>query len=169
MRSRGKLFRGAVLALALAGLGSAGWRALPLRPPPTYTEIETGLWLGGLVDAPPPGTTAVLNVSKSPDPYAVPHHRWEPLRNVLPTPTVDWLRRQTDFVAEHRRNGGVVYVHCHGGASRSVLVVAACQMADHGTTRDETLAALRRQRPEVALNPVFLPLLAEWETATRRR
>jgi protein-tyrosine phosphatase len=111
----------------------------------------------------------VLNVSKSKDPYTVPHHRWEPLRNVLPTPTVEWLRRQTEFVAEHRRNGGVVYVHCHGGASRSVLVVAACQMADHGTPRDETLAALRRQRAEVALNPVFLPLLAEWETVTQRR
>ena len=154
--------------VALAGAGFAAWRAVPRHAAPTATMVCERLWLGGNVAAPPGGAEAVLNLSHSPDPYQARFHRWEPLRNAAPTPTVEWLRSQTTFVAEQRRAGRTVFVHCHGGVSRSAMVVAACLMAELGCTSDEALATLRARRPEVALNPVFRPLLAAWESALRR-
>src|SRR5262245_55774186 len=77
----------AVVVLALAALAVlivhvAVDRAT--RQPPNYSRIEGGLWLGGYVAEPPPGTHAVLNLCEAEDPYQVESHRWAPIPDAAP-------------------------------------------------------------------------------------
>jgi protein-tyrosine phosphatase len=166
VRSHPRLRTALLLAATAALVAAVGWRGAPrIRAwlSPSYHEIEEGLWLGGLVSAPPPGTQAVLNVSQDPDPYRAPVHRWEPIPDRPPAPSLDWLRRQVEFVAEQRRAGRQVYVHCRVGVSRSGMVVVAYLMAKHGWSYDEALRHVRARRSIVGPNPAFRPLLREWE------
>lgn len=133
------------------------------REPPNYSRIEDGLYLGGFVTEPPPGTRAVLNLCESDDPYRVVSHRWEPIRDAEPAPSPDWLREQVKFVEDERVAGRTVFVHCRNGVSRSGMVVVAYFMARNGWTRDEAVAFVRSQRPDLRPNPAFMRLLAEWE------
>jgi protein-tyrosine phosphatase len=73
------------------------------------------------------------------------------------------------FIDEQRRAGLPVYVHCQAGASRSALVVTAYVMQREGWGRDETLAWIRKRRPVVRPNLVFMPLLLEWEKTVASR
>lgn len=134
---------------------------------PNYDQIEDGLWLGGLVPKPPPGTTAVLNLCETEDPYHAATHVWRPIGDAAPAPDLAWLAGRVDEIGTWRREGKQVYVHCRNGVSRSGMVVAAYLMATRHLTRDEALALLRTRRPDVRPNPAFLPLLAEWERARR--
>jgi protein-tyrosine phosphatase len=91
------------------------WLARGYEPGPNYSQIEEGLWQGGAVRAPPPGTGAVLNLSRYEDPYQATVHLWEPIADAEPAPSIDWLRRMVDFIAARRREGRTVYVHCRNG------------------------------------------------------
>ena len=133
------------------------------REPPNYSLIEDGLWLGGFVPEPPPNTSAVLNLCESEDPYRAIGHRWEPIRDAEPAPSLEWLLEQVDWIEAQRGAGRVVYVHCRNGVSRSVMVMAAYLMRREGWLRDRALEHLRERRPGVRPNPAFLRLLAEWE------
>src|SRR5450759_3593068 len=93
--------------------------------PPKYSEIEDGLWMGGMVAEPPPGTQAVLNLCRAEDSFSVEVQKREPIRDAAPAPTLDWLRQQVMFIDSQRVAGRVVFVHCENGASRSGMVVAA--------------------------------------------
>src|SRR6476660_732138 len=93
------------------------------REPPDYAEIEPGLYLGAYVDQPPPGTEAVLNLCEMDDSYKAKSHRWEPIRDAEPAPSLQWLREQVRFIGDERAAGHGVYVHCFQGASRSGMVV----------------------------------------------
>jgi hypothetical protein len=135
----------------------------------SYDQIEDGLFLGGLRREPPPGTRAVLNVCESEDPYRAEFHRWQPIHDAAPAPSLDWLRQQVEFVDQQRRAGRTVYVHCHAGISRGGMVVVAYLMYREGWSRDETLAFVRKRRPAVSPNPAFMELLQEWEMSTRPR
>jgi hypothetical protein len=159
-----------VVALALGAL------AVPIthlavdhftRVPANYSRIEPGLWLGGRVEEPPSGTSAVLNLCELEDTFHVPEHRWEPIRDAAPAPSLDWLRQQADFIEEERAKGGVVYVHCLQGVSRGGMVVAAYLMRHKGWSRDRALEHLRARRPGVKPNKVFMKLLSEWEEALK--
>jgi protein-tyrosine phosphatase len=152
------------LIAALGAVGSVHLVAWSLtRDRPNYSRVEDGLWMGGSVKAPPPGTGAVLNLCELEDPYRADVHSWEHIPDAAPAPDLDWLRRQVRFVEEQRRTGRVVYVHCRAGVSRAGMVVAAYLMAEHRWTRDEALTFLRTRRPQVNPNPAFLDRLAEWE------
>src|SRR5439155_16249839 len=61
---------------------------------PNYTLIREGLYLGGYVKAPPPGTKAVLNLCRRADPYKVEAHVTESIKDTTPAPSIDWLRKQ---------------------------------------------------------------------------
>jgi hypothetical protein len=149
-----------VLILAWVGLNRLE-RAYDTGP--NYTEIEPGLWLGGQVTQPPPGTRAVLNLCESDDPYRVDWYQAEPIRDAAPAPSLNWLRQQVDWITEQRRQDRIVYVHCRNGVSRSAMVLAAFLMHRENLKRDEALTLLRSRRPIVRPNPAFLELLAEWE------
>ena len=68
------------------------------REEENYSLIEEGLYMGGRVQNPPPGTKAVLNLDETEDSYRCDVHLWEPIRDSAPAPSIDWLRRQVDFV-----------------------------------------------------------------------
>ena len=158
------LRRGLLLVVLLGCVGAWLWLSRlesSYRAP--YALVEDSLYIGGSVSDPPPGTTAVLNLCGREDPYRVEAHRWEPILDAGKAPGVDWLRRMVEFVDARRRAGATTYVHCAAGVSRSGLVVTAYLMHEHGWTRDEALAFVRRKRPHVRPNPAFMQLLAEWE------
>jgi hypothetical protein len=133
-----------------------------------YSQIEDGLTMGGYLGEPPPGTRAVLNLCETKDPYEAEVHRWEMIHDAPPAPTLDWLRQQVDFVAQQRRAGRPVYVHCAAGISRSGMVVTAYLMERDGISRDEALARIRKQRPNVNPNAAFMALLLEWEKSLKK-
>jgi Dual specificity phosphatase, catalytic domain len=128
-----------------------------------YSQIDDGLWLGGYVKEPPPGTHAVLNLCETRDPYQAESHRWEPIPDAAPAPNRDWLRNQVAFVEAERAAGRNVYVHCRAGISRGALVVTAYLMKREKWSRDRALEWLRTRRPGVRPNPAFMELLLEWE------
>lgn len=152
-----------LLAVAVAYFG-VDWYT---REAPNYSKIEDGVWLGGRVAEPPPGTQAVLNLCEADDGYRVESHRWEPIHDTEPAPTLDWLRSQVAFIESERAAGHTVYVHCMNGASRSAMVTSAYFMKREGWSRDRTLVFLRERRDAVRPNPAFMDLLAEWESALK--
>ena len=137
------------------------------REPPNYSQIEDGLWLGGSVAEPPPGTQAVLNLCEAADPYHVESERWAPIRDAEPVPSLEWLREQVQFIGAERASGRVVYVHCQNGVSRSGMVVVAYYMARNGWSRDEAMEFVKSRRPGLRPHPAFMRLLSEWEQSLK--
>jgi hypothetical protein len=148
-----------VLALAGVALFAAWW----VQDGPNYSQIEPGLYVGGHVEAPPPGTHFVLNLDEQDDPYRAEHHLHEPIADAAPAPSLDWLERMVDLVEEHRRAGRTVFVHCRAGASRSGMVALAYLMREHGWSLEEALAEARSRRDIIRPNPAFMGLLRRWE------
>jgi hypothetical protein len=169
-----KILRRCTLVFIL--LGTAGvWTFLlwleqwsPPREQP-YSLIEDGLYLGRAVKAPPPHTTAVLNLCRAEDSYSCEVQLWEPIHDAEPAPSTAWLRRMVTWIDTQRRAGRTTYVHCRNGVSRGGMVVVAYVMFAKGLTRDEALALVRSRRPVVQPNPAFLELLLEWQRELRQR
>jgi protein-tyrosine phosphatase len=163
-KSRSPVFIIACTALALTAIGIAHvWVDHATREPPNYSQIEDGLYIGGYVRKPPRGTQSVLNLCETNDPYQCEVHRWEPITDNEPAPSLDWLRQMVEFVQAEREAGRVVYVHCLAGVSRSGMVVVAYLMSKNKWARDEALAYVRTNRPIARPNPAFMRLLGEWE------
>lgn len=139
------------------------------REPDNYSLIEDGLYMGGRVQKPPPGTKVVLNLDETADMYQCDVHVWEPIRDNAPAPTIDWLRRQVEFVDRQRQAGNTTFVHCFNGASRSGLVVIAYIMFKNHWPRDRALEFVRSKRPATRPNPAFMELLVEWERVQSER
>lgn len=153
-----------VLTLAAFAVVAVHLAIEPLtKDPPNYSQIEEGLYLGARVSKPPPGTRAVLNLCEDADPYQVEVYQWEPIPDEEPTPCINWLRQQVEFIDGQRHAGRPVYVHCHAGVSRSAMVTVAYLMSRNGWSRDEALQFVRSRRPLVRPNPAFMALLLEWE------
>jgi hypothetical protein len=155
-----------------------------LRGLRAYSKIEDGLYLGGVIPEPPPGTQAVLNVCQAEDAYTVDanQHDWVDdvykvkwmrhlMKGVMPFKyaDLDWLRRQVEFIDEQRKLGRTVYVHCHEGISRSPFVLAGYLMYRDGITRAQALARIRAKRPVIEPNPGFMKLLRQWQKQLKRR
>ena len=138
-----------------------------MREPPNYSRIEEGLYLGGYVLNPPREATAVLNLCETEDPYQAEFHRWEPIRDTEPAPSLSWLRHQVGFIDEQRKAGRTVFVHCRNGVSRSGMVVVAHLMARHAWSRDEALTFVQSRREIVRPNAAFMRLLKEWEQSLK--
>jgi hypothetical protein len=173
VRNRRLFWQLVLLAITLVGAVGANllldWRmarwsgGATYAPDFSYSAIEPDLYIGGRVEAPPPGTTTVLSLTPNPDPYPAAHYQWSPIQDAAPAPSLAWLRQQVDFVAAQRRAGERVFVHCDAGVSRSGLVVAAYLMELHRWRRDEALAFIRTHRAVVHPNAAFMVLLQEWE------
>jgi len=128
-----------------------------------WSLIKDGLYMGGHVEEPPPGTGAVLNLCPHQDPYEAATPIWEPIPDSEPAPSVEWLREKVDFIERQRRAGVTVYVHCRAGVSRSGMVVTAYEMFKSQRGVDDALAFVRSKRPVTQPNPAFLQRLGEWE------
>src|SRR5262249_29039953 len=156
-----------VLALTL-GLGAWFWlldvERVENSATAPYSLIEDGLYLGGAVVEPPPGTKAAVNVCGQKDSYSVEACIWEPIDGSDP-PSVDWLRKVVKFIDDERSAGRTVYVHCLAGMNRNGMVVAAYLMHEHAWNAEQALAFARKKRPQVQPNPGMMRLLGEWEKA----
>ena|ERR1700677_4057468 len=139
------------------------------QEPPNYDRIDKNLFLGGHVKTPPPGTKAVLNLCEIEDPYKVAEHRWVPIKDVEPAPSLDWLKEQVEFIDAQRKAGRQTYVHCRNGVNRSGFVVTAYVMCSQNMTRDEALKFVRSKREGVRPNPIFMDRLLEWEKAIKKK
>jgi hypothetical protein len=162
-----KITRRRFLGILLAGC-IAAWLVLVglerhYQEGANYSRIEDGLYMGGAVAEPPPGTTAVLNLCELKDPYGTDNSLWEPIPDRAPAPSIDWLRRMVAFVAAKRQAGLTTFVHCRMGASRSGMVVVAYLMSRNHWTRDRALAFVRSKRPQTRPNPAFMERLLDWE------
>jgi hypothetical protein len=135
----------------------------PPPQPPNYNAIEPNLYIGGFVEAPPPGTTAVLTLSYNKDPYTTEAYKSSSIADASPAPSLDWLQEQVAFVAAQQSAGRCTYIHCDAGMSRSALVTAAYLIARDHITRDQALDYLRARRPVIHPNPAFMELLLQWE------
>jgi hypothetical protein len=155
------------LVLGAGALLSLLWLENSYQDGPNYSLIEEGLYLGGRVKEPPPGTEAVLNLCENEDPYRLDIHLWEAIPDSEPAPSLDWLRRAVAFVDGNRKAGRTTYVHCRQGVSRGGMVVTAYLMAKNRWTRDQALEYVRASRPQVRPNPAFMGLLLEWERVVR--
>jgi hypothetical protein len=150
-----------VLFVSLAAWLSVRWLADSFDRP--YARVEAGLYIGRAVDRPPRGTTAVVNLCGRPDTYTVHTNLWAPVLETNEKPTLDWLQRVVEFIAEQRRVGRTTYVHCLAGMNRSGTAVTAFLMREHRWGRDEALTFLRQRRPEVQPNLDMMRLLDDWE------
>lgn len=153
--------------ILLFAAGPVGWLmnecVQKIYADPTYARIEDGLYFGCWVKAPPPGTKAVVNLCGREDPYKLEAGFWEPILEGGPRPDLEWLERAVGFIAEQRRRGKTVYVHCLAGVDRSAMLTTAYLMREHGWTRGRALAFVREKRPQASPNPSFLKLLQEYE------
>src|SRR5262245_18797265 len=131
-KSRSPVFIIVCALLALTAIGIIHvWVDHSTREPPNYSQIEDGLYMGGYVKKPPRGTQAVLNLCETQDPYKCDVHRWAPIFDNEPAPSLEWLREMAEFVRAQREAGGTVYVHCLAGVSRSGMVVVAYLMLNN--------------------------------------
>lgn len=148
------------LAIVVAFLASSA---------PNYSRIEDGLYVGGSVEQPPPGTKAVLNLCETEDVYNARSYAWFPIPDAAPAPSLGWLWNCVKFIDDQRMARRQVYVHCAAGVSRSGMVAAAYLMWRDNLTRDEALARLRVARPQIQPNAAFMQRLLEWERVIRNR
>jgi hypothetical protein len=132
-------------------------------PTTNYSEIEDGLFVGGILSKPPKGVRAVLNVCETKDPYVAEVHRWQPIPDLGPAPELAWLRGQVEFVDQQRKAGLPVFVHCRAGVNRSVTVVAAYLMWRDHLSRDDALEKIRAKRSVAGPYDVYKDYLKDWE------
>jgi predicted protein tyrosine phosphatase len=107
--------------------------------------------------------TRVLNVAAEadgpPHPEFVKDYLWLKWRDseeqatlLRERGTFGTLQRAIDFIQSGVDGGGVVFVHCMQGVSRSAAVVAAFLVQHQKISMDAAVALVRQQRP-CALNP----------------
>lgn len=62
------------------------------------------------------------------------------------------VRRAVGFATDFLRDQEPLFVHCHAGRSRSVVILAMALMRHQGLSKAEALATISRRR-EIALTP----------------
>eukprot|EP00906_Rhabdomonas_costata_P031714 RCo044761 len=67
------------------------------------------------------------------------------------------------FIQQAFAQGGVVFVHCLAGVSRSTSIVAAYVMKNYGMSLRDTLAKIAELRPCINPNPNFVRQLMQLE------
>ena len=130
--------------------------------PPTH--ICDNVYLGNALHATTETTLklyniqAVVNVSKE-----IPCHYskdieycWIQAEDVTQGTLKEHLARAYDFMRRVQIHDGNILVHCFMGASRSVAVLAYYLVRSRpGTTLDDALVFLKKQRPVVNINVAF--------------
>ena len=135
-----------------------------------WDEVTPGLWIGRTLSAREAitaidrGVTAVLDLTAElPEarPFAaLPGYYHLPVMD-LTAPTPGQLSNAVGFIDGHLRRGGVVYVHCKAGYSRSAAVAAA-YLVHAGAAQDAAAAVdvVRGAREGIIIRPEALGALA---------
>jgi protein-tyrosine phosphatase len=135
-----------------------------------WDVVTPNVWIGRTLtrreaaDALARGVTAILDVTGE-LPEAAPFARHPNYLNLpildLTAPTAEQIRAAVEFIDRHARAGGVVYVHCKAGYSRSAAVVASYLLhAGLTATPQQAWDALRACRPEIIVRPEALACVA---------
>lgn len=76
---------------------------------------------------------------------------------------LDWyLEFETTLQAFLRESDGMVYVHCQAGMNRSASLSLVYTCKNLGMNIDQLIASVRRQRPCILQNPVFMNQVREF-------
>ena len=82
----------------------------------------------------------------------------------LTAPSDDQLSEAIAFIRAHVAHGGVVYVHCKAGYSRSAAVVGAWLISSGRVgSAAEAVALLKEKRPGIMLRPEAVAAMEHWE------
>ena len=68
---------------------------------------------------------------------------------------IKYFAETNRFIRNALRCGGVVFVHCYGGVSRSATLVIAFLMWQYGMSMFDAMAFVRSKRSVVFPNPGF--------------
>ena len=79
-------------------------------------------------------------------------------------PTCAQLEEGIAFIRQAIREGGKVYIHCHGGIGRAPTMTAA-YFISQGWTLDEAIKLMKKSRPFIKLMPAQIERLQEFEAA----
>jgi membrane-associated phospholipid phosphatase len=135
-----------------------------------WDEVTPRLWIGRTLsarqarDAIDRGVTAVLDLTAElPEarPFAaLAHYRNLPVMD-LTAPTQEQVREAVAFIDEQVGAGGVVYVHCKAGYSRSAAVVAAYLIqTNQSNSMAAAIARVRASRAGIIIRPEALATVA---------
>ena len=86
--------------------------------------------------------------------------------SVLDVPWEDiqkYFASSRKFIKTALNNGGVVFVHCYAGVSRSAAIVCAYLMHEKKLSMFAALSAVKQKRPCAFPNPGFQRQLLEYE------
>lgn len=121
------------------------------------TWIAPGIAIGAVTDvdrAVLAGVTAILSLVGLPPAMSIPadvDQLCVPLTDGHGNSQRD-VRRAVDYLLDFMRDREPVFVHCHAGRSRSVVILAIALMEHHGISRGAALSMISRHR-EIALTP----------------
>ncbi|XP_057369166.1 phosphatidylglycerophosphatase and protein-tyrosine phosphatase 1-like [Daphnia carinata] len=73
--------------------------------------------------------------------------------DMFEAPPQDMLLKGVEFINKKISDGGVVYVHCKAGRSRSAALVACYLMKKHNWTPEQVILHLKSVRPHILLPP----------------
>jgi protein-tyrosine phosphatase len=132
-----------------------------------WDAVTPDVWIGAALNdseaiaAIGEGVTAVLDVtaefSAPPAFRAIAYHNIPILD--LTAPQTDQLREMATFIGEHAK-GGIVYVHCKIGYSRSAAAVASyLLLSGRAVDVEDALMTIRRARPSIVIRPEVLAAL----------
>lgn len=86
----------------------------------------------------------------------------------LTAPTTSQLQETVDFIRKRIASGGVVYVHCKIGYSRTSTAVGAYLLASgRCASVDDVLAHLRATRPGIVIRPEAVDALGSFRAETQ--
>ena len=69
-----------------------------------------------------------------------------------------------EFIRHAKQTKSKVLVHCQAGISRSPTLVIAYLMKEYGKTMDDAYSMVRKKRPIIAPNLIFMSQLMDFET-----
>lgn len=95
-------------------------------------------------------------------PFGVGYYVWLPTRDHT-APSMRRLEMGVSAMKSAIDAGEKVYVHCKNGHGRGPTMVAAYLIAEKGMSVEDALARIKKNRPEIHLEPSQVKRLGQWE------
>ncbi len=137
-----------------------------------WNAIHPNLWIGRRLagaearHAVEQGVTAVLDLAgestESPAFLSIAYRQLSIMD--LTAPTLDQLDNGVEFIRA-RASGGIVYIHCKAGYSRTAAFAGAYLMAaGHAPNAEAAVQMLRSARPHIIIRPEIINALHDYQS-----